>query len=369
MKRPKKPARKLPNVETRCIRGEWMWRARVKLHGVAHVGNYRETQDEAYEDSRRLRERLAQTKQVRIDQVTIGGLLAGIEQRERARREEANVKRDFDPRRDFLLSFWAPDTPIERIDRQEIDWLVSESIRLKRSVPTIRKYLALLRQCFYEAGIVMPEVRRLPRQEKRAMTFFSQAEIVDILKRMRAFEHGLKRDRDVAVASFVVLTGVRSGEFLRLTTKHVDLERGTIEIIAKDRSNPRLVPITPALRPIVDELIANALPDGHFLQSLSAWRSMWRRWTDRLGITINGRLLRRSFITNAGYSGLSLADVRDLAGHKHSSTTDIYMQAISSRLHDAASHAQAFLDIPQADATAPESQIADDAEAAPPSSD
>lgn len=151
--------------------------------------------------------------------------------------------------------------------------------------------------------------------------------------------------------SLLLLSGMRRGEIEHLEWSDVDFDAGVIEIQAKADWSPktfsseRAIPITPALREILDEhyrerrsdrwVIGNRAGnrETHLLEKLK--KNCRRACIRPAAATLHA--LRHSFGAHLRMAGTPLATIGDLLGHADLSTTQIYTRVGVGYLRDAAS--------------------------------
>jgi integrase len=126
-------------------------------------------------------------------------------------------------------------------------------------------------------------------------------------------------------------TGMRSGEATLLKWTCLNTQQKTVNVIPEKGSNPRILPISDRLLGLL-----NQLPKTHekiFYQQLHAYRTQFckqrKRAVEKLS---NQRLLQISFHTLRHWKGTTeyhatkdIKHVQYILGHKHSDTTDIYI--------------------------------------------
>jgi len=161
--------------------------------------------------------------------------------------------------------------------------------------------------------------------------------------------------RNVAIAVFL---GLRDGEQRALRWEHVDLEHGTVNVCEVfDRSTkavregtktdaPRVVPIRPALVPLLEDLHERAGGTGLVCRGIASQRAMargLRTWLRKAGVDRESLLtttsvslairwhdLRATCGTWMAVAGCAAHEIRDVLGHTQTSMTDRYVRAAAS---------------------------------------
>ena len=334
----------------------------LRVDGKQVVGPRRDTQEEAYEDRRKLGSTKANLP---VQILTLGEAVDTVKAAARSRGlPETTITKTFTAHANYLLTFWRPDTPLTRIDATEIAWFITESQRSTdeegkpkrpRSPNTLRqKDLPLLRRCFEAAGLTMPHVDA-PKLRPPELHYLDMDDVARIIARMRmesiTDKHGKTidahaRQRHADLLQLVAQTGVRPGELGRVTGGDIDLERRRIRVAEpKDRSNPRYLEITPALVPIVERLLPES-PDALLVPGgMNTISNICRHWKRRLGEPrLSARLLRHSFCTAQLAAGAPLNQVQSLMGHRSVRSTDRYAHAIDKGRAEAAERLDRFFD-------------------------
>ena len=114
---------------------------------------------------------------------------------------------------------------------------------------------------------------------------------------------------------FAVESGMRRGEILALTWKHVDVRLATAHLPITKNGFARTVPLTPNALTILSQLPDN---DGRvFPMSAEAAKLAWQRLTKRTGIkNLRFHDLRHEATSRFFEMGLSMPEVALITGHK-----------------------------------------------------
>lgn len=110
-------------------------------------------------------------------------------------------------------------------------------------------------------------------------------------------------------------TGMRRGEMLRLTWKHVDLAAGTAHLPETKNGFPRTIPLTPEAKRIIGSLPRTE--DRVLPISDEAVKLSWKRITKRAGISgLRFHDLRHEATSRFFEMGLSMPEVALITGHR-----------------------------------------------------
>lgn len=360
-----------PNVTRYRTPNGDKFRARVRVKGHDFVGPLRATPEEAALDSPKVRE---VPMRVRNLKGSLGYVLRRVVADAEGRGlTPRTVRNQYQAGAAAILSFWHAEVPLEAIDRTEVEAFVREARAAKRAPGTVRKYLLLLSQAFALEGLESPvplakvRMRAALKAQKPPTRAPSLAEVAQAIHRIRTerFTHKLRghkqetamrsRDYVAALVEFLAMTGIRAGELERLEVRDVDLERGTVLIReAKDRSNPRSLPLPSATIPAARILVEAAEGEHVFAGGMVGLSCMLKRWRKRLGLPwLNARMLRHAYGTALASGGASLAAVMQGLGHRSPRTAQHYIDVGKGEL---ASFAHALGSALHAQAPRPESQ-------------
>lgn len=167
---------------------------------------------------------------------------------------------------------------------------------------------------------------RVPERLPPYLTKREQAALIQVTRRSRvAAKHE-------AIIRVMLATGIRAGELCNLRRDAVDLERGEIRVLGKDRRE-RTVPLArSAARALLHYWMGrlDAIPTAfHGLDSsltVAGLRTTTRRLGERAGIskTVHPHLLRHTFAHRWLIGGGDLESLRRLLGHSSIQTTQRY---------------------------------------------
>ena len=164
-------------------------------------------------------------------------------------------------------------------------------------------------------------------KENRSDRFLDTDEIARLFV---ALDNAIANDAEspfaIAAIRVLLLTGLRRGEVTNLRWKNVDLERGNLRL-DDSKTGARTVPINSTVVEILQDLPRSVKDDLVFQSShrggrLDLTRS-WYRVREAAGIDSTATLhtLRHTFASWSVMSGLSLAQVGALLGHRSAQTT------------------------------------------------
>lgn len=136
--------------------------------------------------------------------------------------------------------------------------------------------------------------------------------------------------------SFLLYSGVRSGEASRLAWYDINFEGKTIVLQITKNKRIRFIPITPKIEQILKTVPQNG--KRVFPVSVSWISHRFKRYLRQAGIDSHYRVhdLRHTFGTYLASSGVDLLAIKDLLGHSQLSTVLIYTHSVPEHLRESA---------------------------------
>ena len=169
---------------------------------------------------------------------------------------------------------------------------------------------------------------RAPKRAQRLPVFLTEEETRRLLEEAKRVSY-----RDYAILRFLYVTGVRIGEYERLSPSDVDLDERVVRVYGKGRKE-RVVRF--------DEVTANVLRQAGLENVLGlSGRQVQRlikRYALKAGIAkkVTPHTLRHSRATHLLRAGVNIRVVQTLLGHASLRTTERYTHVIEEDLRKAA---------------------------------
>lgn len=230
------------------------------------------------------------------------------------------------------------DVEIRRVDESLVDRLVLAAEAKGNSNATINRKLACLSRMLtvaYERGWI----QRKPHIEKRRepigrLRWITDAEEAKLIAVTRHFG----RDRYADLWIFLVDTGLRVGEALRLRWRDIDLDRRTLSVWVTKGDRPRTQPMTDR----VWELLCRDRnrPEGPFTDlNQRTLATVWNTAKNAMGLFRDDQFvphcLRHTFASRLVQAGVPILTVKELCGHKGLQMTMRYAHLAPENLADA----------------------------------
>jgi integrase/recombinase XerD len=138
-------------------------------------------------------------------------------------------------------------------------------------------------------------------------------------------------NRTAPLVQLLKETGMRGEEAMQLKWTSIDEKQKTVNITPTKGSNPRILPLTDKTLSLLKNLTHNH--DRIFYQKLSVYRTAYCKQRKKASAKLsNTRLLQIGFHTLRHWKGTTeyfntkdIKHVQYILGHKHSDTTDIYI--------------------------------------------
>ncbi|MEK6326799.1 MAG: tyrosine-type recombinase/integrase [Actinomycetota bacterium] len=160
--------------------------------------------------------------------------------------------------------------------------------------------------------------------------------------------HAGKRERDRLLLALFAYAGLRRSELLGLDWEDVDLERRLLRVRRAKGGRARVVPIHPALVPLLAEQLATnagAAQGPLFLGvrgrrlSQTILTQTFLRYARAAGVADRKRVtphtLRHVFASELLRAGANLRQIQELLGHKHLDSTQRYTRVTGHELRGA----------------------------------
>ena len=231
------------------------------------------------------------------------------------------------------LAYLKPQTPINEVRVAKLEQLAQHLKAQGLSNKTVNRHLACVSKSLRwawrnELILSMPHIPRLHEDEGR-IAFLRNSEIPKFLAHLYENE----RPSTALCLEVLLVTGMRAGELMSLTSRNIEIEEDDALIVLEDSKSGegRTIPIPKELGLRLASLVTKGLPDYDLLLRACHRTSSAVATKD----CITPHVLRHTAATILTATGVPTLVVADLLGHKNLSTTRKYAHPTREALRDA----------------------------------
>jgi integrase/recombinase XerC len=194
----------------------------------------------------------------------------------------------------------------------------------------------------------MTKTKRPKVRTQKPIVFLEQHEINDILDKIRQESKPQFVNRDIALITLGVVTGLRVGALTQVNVGDIDFKENTIHVIEKGGKERYLKFGTNARNALSAWLIdrttyfGDAETDALFISqwkqrlSTEGVRKLMQKYADGInGKHITAHTMRKSTATNAIKAGVDLQTVAHMLGHENIETTRRYAAVLNENVENA----------------------------------
>jgi site-specific recombinase XerD len=201
--------------------------------------------------------------------------------------------------------------------------------------------------------ILIPKPKLPPRFPKA----LQEKELIELLQTVTKLpsKYSFNRNRNIAIITTFIYTGLRKSELLNLQSSDVDIDNGFIFVKEGKGMKSREIPIEQStLRPILEEFIIHrerlGRYDGYFFCGTWSEKCMGYSVLDRLfkelsyalKKRIHAHKLRHTFATLVLDKTGDIYTLQQLMGHSDIKTTTIYLNSTRKRKTEAINSLKLF---------------------------
>jgi len=234
----------------------------------------------------------------------------------------------------FTQTF-SPNDPVTTINKSSCEeWLISlreydyQQNTLYSYTKVLKKFLNFLFEYNYVPMFKLnSDVTYKP--EVKEVEIFSQE---DLQKLLDGLEN--KNSNFRTTIYLLLYTGLRPSDIYKVRGKDIDFTKKTLKYYSEKTKAYFEVPLHPDLVPILKERVKEVGEGGYLLEyeTISNIGKAYRRYLKQIGLDGKNytlRTFRKTFISLAYNSGMDLAAVSRLVGHKKITTTQKYYTQFS----------------------------------------
>ena len=230
----------------------------------------------------------------------------------------------------------------------------------RRPAPSSQSRTVAALRCFFRFLVESEYVEhnpaavlRTPKKREALPDVLDRRELVRLLEAparegawARSFPGQVERDR--LLLALFAYAGLRRSELLGLDWDDIDLDRRRIRVRQAKGGRWRMVPLHPALEPLLMAYLETRLPleeralfvgaRGRRMQT-TILTNTFRHYASQAGVDVRKRVtphtLRHVFASELLSAGANLRQIQELLGHKHLDSTQRYTRVNAHQLRSA----------------------------------
>lgn len=246
-----------------------------------------------------------------------------------------NSKRSLNRFFNLFHSYFPKDVACSMISRENVEDFLFALNNRNISNNTKRLQIVFLKsflRFLYEYEYT-PEIRinksLIPKKVFKPKVIFDEREVEFIFEMLPENNFSLR----VGVY-FLFYTGLRPVDIYNLRSENIDLEKMLMRLLSTKTNLLMEIPLHEDLREIIGK-IKNDYPEGRILQYSSSeiFCRAVKIFLMHIGITdykkVTAYTFRKTFVSLARYCGIDSTVIKELIGHAHSNTLDVYYSHLS----------------------------------------
>lgn len=212
----------------------------------------------------------------------------------------------------------------------------SDSIQAKKW-SALNSFFNFLVMDNYMSVNPMAKTKRPKDKKEKPIVYLEQNEINIIMDKIRKNSKPQFTNRDLAIFTLGVVTGIRVGALVQINVEDIDFKENTIHVIEKG-SKERYLKFGTNTRNILSAWLVDRTTYFKDVNTEALFISQWkqrltvegvRKFMKKYADGINGKHItphnmRKSTATNAIIAGVDLQTVADMLGHNSVTTTQRY---------------------------------------------
>jgi len=244
-----------------------------------------------------------------------------------------NTKSEYDRFYGLFLEQYSKEMPCLNINKLDTERWLLDIKALKKKQNTKRNYYKVLKKFLnflFEYNYCLPfklNKEVVISSEIRPIEIFNEEDIIKIFKSLSTRSRNFQ-----TLIHLLFYTGLRPSDVINIKAEDIDLKNKTLRYYSIKTDEHFIVPIHNDLVPLLEQRIAEVGDDALLDYSNATNMSKaFRRYLVDIDIKPKKytlRTFRKSFISNAYKSGIDLAMVSKLVGHKQITTTARYYNKI-----------------------------------------
>lgn len=238
------------------------------------------------------------------------------------------------------LHYFGPDTLVKSISSHHIDLWIQELRKLDYSNASVNRFISALSKIIRFAHL-RGATDQLPIIIRRAEVIGRTRYLSDA-EEQRIFEllPNIKWHSDWPLFRFLLDTGMRVGEALRLEERDINLKQRLIHVWVNKSDKPRSIPMTVEVYRIIRERMTGDARRRIFPHQYSYYQKIWKLVRTTMGLMDDDEFvihcLRHTCAARLAQRGVPLLVVQEWMGHKTFISTLRYAHLAPKNLREAA---------------------------------
>ncbi|MGM0471870.1 MAG: tyrosine-type recombinase/integrase [Bacillota bacterium] len=224
---------------------------------------------------------------------------------------------------------------------RELDYSNTTRCRKIASLKSFWNYLCKIRKVTDNLASDLA----LPKKEPTAEIYLKQQEINRLFQAVDCVSRNTARDK--CILAMLLYTGIRVSECINLNLVDVDLDNQTVRIVRGKGGRSRMIGINQELLPYIREYLTfrNELMiagDPFFISereqriSKRTLQYHFKRWVAEADLPqeVTVHKCRHTFLSHLCQNGASLAEIKQISGHKNLASLQRYLHNDQQRLNE-----------------------------------
>ncbi|ADL12127.1 tyrosine-type recombinase/integrase [Acetohalobium arabaticum] len=223
---------------------------------------------------------------------------------------------------------------------QELDYSNTTRCRKIASLKSFWNYLCKVRKLTDNIASDLS----LPKKEPTTEIYLKQKEINQLFVAIDEISRNIIRDK--SILAVLLYTGIRVSECINLNLSDIDLESRILRIVKGKGGKSRMIGINKELMPYIKDYLQKrqqVLIEGNplFLSERGnrlnkrTLQYHFKRWVEEAGLPdeVTVHKCRHTFLSHLCQNGASLAEIKQISGHKNLASLQRYLHNDQKRLN------------------------------------
>ncbi|MBM7623125.1 tyrosine-type recombinase/integrase [Sporohalobacter salinus] len=184
----------------------------------------------------------------------------------------------------------------------------------------------------------------LPKKEPTTEIYLKQKEINQLFVAIDEISRNIIRDK--AILAVLLYTGIRVSECINLNLPDIDVESRILRVVKGKGGKSRMIGINKELLPYIKEYLQERrktsvegkplfLSERRKRLSKRTLQYHFKRWVEQAGLPqeVTVHKCRHTFLSHLCQNGASLAEIKQISGHKNLASLQRYLHNDQKRLN------------------------------------